>query len=40
MQSNWKSTEEGLYYDAAVSQFESAVKEITEAVLQPRPMTQ
>lgn len=27
-------------YDAAVSQFESAVKEITEAVLQPRPMAQ
>ena len=27
-------------YDTAVSQFESAVKEITEAVLQPRPMTQ
>ena len=27
-------------YDTAVSQFESAVKEITEAVLQPRPMNQ
>ena len=27
-------------YDAAVSQFEAAVKEITAAVLQPRPMTQ
>ena len=25
-------------YDAAVSQFEAAVKEITAAVLQPRPM--
>ena len=27
-------------YDAAVSQFEAAVKEITAAVLQPRPMKQ
>ena len=27
-------------YDAAVSQFEAAVKEITAAVLQPRPMDQ
>ena len=27
-------------YDAAVSQFEAAVKEITAAVLQPRPMNQ
>ena len=27
-------------YDAAVSQFEAAVREITEAVLQPRPMNQ
>ena len=27
-------------YDAAVSQFESAVKEITEAVVSPRPIKQ
>ena len=27
-------------YDTAVSQFEAAVKEITAAVLQPRPMKQ
>ena len=27
-------------YDTAVSQFEAAVKEITAAVLQPRPMNQ